>query len=60
MLALVAKGRNNGEIGAAIYISTKTASVHVTHILNKLGVSSRTQAAIVASEAGVIQLHGQP
>ena len=49
VLALLAQGRTNGEIGAALYISTKTASVHVTHILDKLGVSSRTEAALLAS-----------
>ena len=51
VLALLADGRTNGEIGARLFISTKTASVHVTHILNKLGVSSRTEAALLASRA---------
>ncbi|WP_371748963.1 response regulator transcription factor [Aquihabitans sp. G128] len=51
MLGLVAEGRTNGEIGEALYISTKTASVHVSNILAKLGVSSRTQAAAVAHRA---------
>ena len=54
VLALVAAGRTNGEIGAALFISTKTASVHVTHILDKLGVSSRTEAALLASRSGVV------
>jgi DNA-binding NarL/FixJ family response regulator len=48
VLALVADGRTNGEIGQALFISTKTASVHVSNILAKLGVASRTQAAAVA------------
>ena len=48
VLALVAEGRSNGEIGQALFISTKTASVHVSSILAKLGVKSRTQAAAVA------------
>ena len=60
VLALLAQGRTNGEIGAELYISTKTASVHVTHILDKLGVSSRTEAALLASEAGAFRLHPQP
>ncbi|QXC63477.1 response regulator transcription factor [Aquihabitans sp. G128] len=51
VLGLVAEGRTNGEIGEALYISTKTASVHVSNILAKLGVSSRTQAAAVAHRA---------
>jgi DNA-binding CsgD family transcriptional regulator/tetratricopeptide (TPR) repeat protein len=54
VLALVAAGRTNGQIGAALFISTKTASVHVTHILDKLGVSSRTEAALLANEAGLL------
>jgi DNA-binding NarL/FixJ family response regulator len=48
VLRLVAEGRTNGEIGAELFISTKTASVHVSNILAKLGVSSRTEAAAVA------------
>ena len=54
VLALLADGRTNGEIGAALFISTKTASVHVTHILDKLGVSSRVEAALLANRAGVL------
>ena len=54
VLALVAEGRTNREIGEALFISDKTASVHVTHILTKLGVSSRTEAALVAARAGIV------
>jgi DNA-binding CsgD family transcriptional regulator/tetratricopeptide (TPR) repeat protein len=54
VLALVAAGRTNGEIGRELFIATKTASVHVTHILDKLGVSNRTEAALMAVHAGVI------
>jgi DNA-binding CsgD family transcriptional regulator len=54
VLALLADGRTNGEIGARLFISTKTASVHVTHILDKLGVSTRTEAALLASRAGLL------
>jgi len=55
VLALVAAGRTNGQIGTALFISTKTASVHVTHILDKLGVSSRTEAALAAIHAGLVE-----
>ena len=48
VLGLVAAGRTNAQIGAELYISPKTASVHVTSILRKLGVSGRAQAAAVA------------
>ncbi len=50
--ALVAEGLSNGEIGRRLYISTKTASVHVSNILAKLGMSSRAEiAAWVARQA---------
>ncbi|MBV9473791.1 MAG: response regulator transcription factor [Solirubrobacterales bacterium] len=48
VLALVAEGATNRQIGAALYMAEKTASVHVSRILSKLGVRSRTQAAAVA------------
>jgi DNA-binding CsgD family transcriptional regulator len=48
VLALIAEGATNRQIGAALYMAEKTASVHVSRILNKLGVRSRTQAAAVA------------
>ncbi|QYG95244.1 AAA family ATPase [Iamia sp. SCSIO 61187] len=53
VLALLAEGRTNGEIGEALFISARTAGVHVSNILAKLGVRSRTQAAAVAHRAGV-------
>jgi DNA-binding NarL/FixJ family response regulator/tetratricopeptide (TPR) repeat protein len=53
VLALMAEGRTNREIAAALYISEKTASVHVSHILAKLGVRSRVQAVAVAHQVGV-------
>jgi DNA-binding CsgD family transcriptional regulator len=53
VLALVAAGRTNREIGATLYMSPKTASVHVTHILEKLGVQSRVQAAAEAVRLGL-------
>ena len=53
VLALVAAGRTNGQIAEELFISPKTASVHVTHILDKLGVSSRIEAAMLAARAGL-------
>ncbi len=52
VLDLLAQGRTNRQIGEALFISGKTASVHVTHILDKLGVSSRTEAALLAGRSG--------
>jgi DNA-binding CsgD family transcriptional regulator len=48
VLALLAEGATNRQIGAALYMAEKTASVHVSRILAKLGVQGRTQAAAVA------------
>ena len=53
VLRLIAEGRSNREIGAVLFISAKTASVHVSNILGKLGVASRTEAAAVALREGV-------
>lgn len=53
VLALVAAGRTNREIGATLYMSPKTASVHVTHILEKFGVRTRVQAAAEAVRLGL-------
>lgn len=50
VLRLVAAGRSNRQIGEKLYISAKTASVHVSNILAKLDVSSRTEAAAYAHE----------
>jgi DNA-binding CsgD family transcriptional regulator len=55
VLRLLAAGRTNAQIGAELYISVKTASVHVTAILRKLGVSNRVQAAALAERAGLLQ-----
>ena len=48
VLRLVAAGLGNREIAAELFISAKTASVHVSNILGKLGVASRGEAAATA------------
>jgi DNA-binding NarL/FixJ family response regulator len=48
VLALVAQGATNRQIGAELFMAEKTASAHVSRILGKLGVQTRTQAAAVA------------
>ena len=53
VLKLVAAGRSNPEIAKALFISAKTASVHVSNILAKLGVSGRVEAAAVAHRLGI-------
>jgi DNA-binding CsgD family transcriptional regulator len=54
VLRLVAEGLSNGEIGQRLFISTKTASVHVSNILAKLGVANRTEAAAAAHRDALI------
>lgn len=53
VLGLVAAGMTNREIGEKLFVSEKTASVHVSNILRKLGVTSRVEAAAVAQRAGL-------
>ena len=53
VLTLVAGGRTNRQIGNELFVSEKTASVHVSNILRKLGVNSRVDAAAVAQRIGM-------
>ena len=53
VLALVAKGSSNKEIGRVLFISERTARTHVSNILIKLGLRSRTQAALWAIREGL-------
>jgi len=53
VLRLVAAGKTNREIGEELFISDKTASVHVSHVLSKLGVSRRAEAAAIAARLGL-------
>lgn len=55
VLVLVAQGLTNKEIGARLYVSPGTVKLHVQHIIGKLGVSDRTQAAVQAIQLGLIQ-----
>jgi DNA-binding CsgD family transcriptional regulator len=55
VLALLAEGRSNRQIAEQLFISGKTASVHVTRILAKLGVHSRRDAAAQARKLGLIE-----
>ena len=55
VLAMVASGLTNREIGEALFISESTAGVHVSHLMAKLGVGSRTEAAAWAYRAGLVE-----
>jgi DNA-binding NarL/FixJ family response regulator len=54
VLGQVAAGRTNREIAEMLFISESTAGVHVSNILGKLGVSTRTEAARIALDEGLL------
>ena len=56
VLAELAKGKSNKEIAAELVIAEKTVRTHVSSILGKLGVASRTQAALHAVRSGLVSL----
>jgi non-specific serine/threonine protein kinase len=54
VLVLIVAGCSNTEIGDRLFISTRTAQTHVTHILSKLDVATRTEAAAKAVRVGLV------
>jgi DNA-binding NarL/FixJ family response regulator len=56
-VGLPAEGRTNREIGERLYMSEKTASVHVSRILAKLGAANRAEAAASAERLGLVGSH---
>ena len=56
VLRLIVKGRSNKEIAADLFIAEVTVKLHVGHILTKLSVNDRTQAATTALQRGLIHL----
>jgi DNA-binding NarL/FixJ family response regulator len=54
VLEHLALGQTNRQIAEDLFISVKTAGVHVSHILEKLGVSTRGEAAAVARRLGLV------
>jgi DNA-binding NarL/FixJ family response regulator len=53
VLRLIAQGRSNAEAAHLLQLSTGTVKLHVKHVLAKLGVTSRTQAAARAFQLGL-------
>jgi RNA polymerase sigma factor (sigma-70 family) len=56
VLTLIARGMSNAEVGRAIYLSEATIKTHVTRILDKLDLRSRTQAVVAAYESGLVRV----
>ena len=54
VLSLVASGLPNKDIGSILFIAESTVKTHVEHILEKIGVSDRVQAAVWAVRNGVV------
>ena len=54
MLRLVALGRTNREVATILFISEKTAGVHVSNILRKLDLRSRVEAGALAHRVGML------
>ncbi len=54
VLSLIAQGHTNEQIAATLFMSPKTASVHVSRIITKLGATNRTQASAIARQTGLV------
>jgi DNA-binding NarL/FixJ family response regulator len=54
ILALLGEGRSNREIANILVISERTARTHVSNVLSKLNLTSRTQAALLAIREGLV------
>ncbi len=59
VLQLAAAGHSNRRIGVALKVSPRTVEVHMHRVFQKLGVSSRTEAVVVAARRGLIELEQQ-
>ncbi len=54
VLRLIARGNSNKQIGTTLFVTEKTVEHHVTHIYNKLGISSRAAATLYAMQSGLL------
>jgi len=56
ILILIAEGLTNRQIGERLFISGKTASVHISNVIGKLGVRGRAEAVAVAHQRGLLEV----
>jgi len=59
VLHLLAQGKPNKEIAAALVISERTVKFHISSILQKLGAGNRTEAVTIAAQRGLVKITGQ-
>jgi NarL family two-component system response regulator LiaR len=59
VLQLLAQGKTNKEIAAALVITERTVKFHISSILGKLGAGNRTEAVTIAAQRGLVHLTGQ-
>ena len=57
VLRLLAQGQSNKQIARSLHITDKTVKTHVSNILSKLGVQSRTQATLYAVRIGLVSMN---
>ncbi len=60
VLLIICEGRTDREIAERLFISERTVHVHVRKVLHKMGVGSRTQAATLALQAGLVPASRAP
>jgi DNA-binding NarL/FixJ family response regulator len=60
VLELIVLGQTNREIAGTLHLTISTVKTHVEHVISKLGVSDRTQAAVRAMELGLVSANSHP